>query len=151
VRSAYVEIDVDAYAAEGQLIDEKIQPVESLGFDCPAVSGIPQPPRPAGRVHVMAPDAVDARRRHSGRYVWSIGVCGHVRSERQIHSPDANALGSTIKMPVNSPQTLILDADRLERADSNRRIEIRFCGNHERNEVLSLRGGGEEKTDRKKN
>ena len=92
MRSADVEIDIDADAAAGQLVDEIIQPVEGLRLDCFAVSGIPQPARPAGCVHVMTPDAVNTRRGQTSRDVRSIGMCGHIRAKRQIDAPNANPL-----------------------------------------------------------
>ncbi len=135
VLMAHVQVDVDENPALGQLVDEEVQSVEGLGFEGPPISA-PDASGPAGGVHVVEPNGVDAGCSQASCHLGGVLVGGEVCAEAQVYSPDAD-LSASIKVSFVDFEPLGIDRNGPVLTLPDRLPPIDLQWNDERHEVLA--------------
>jgi len=132
---ADVQIQIRINPAFCQLVDEIIQPVQSLGIQSLAVF-IPETSRPCCRIHVMAADSVNARTRQPFGYNFGIRVGWKIGRKAQVYAPETNRLRTAIKMTVFDMNPLLFGDGFVVQLDFG--FGVCFSGNHKRHKGFCM-------------
>jgi len=134
-----VEIDVGADAPAGELVDEVVQPAQSLRREFCGLRRVPDAPRPGGRVHVMEAHAVDSRRRQPGRHDRRVVAGGKAGAEADVDSPGAESLPGSLEMGVLYGDARPVGSEGQAGGQCDEGLWVGASGNDEGDEVVVRR------------